>query len=101
MKNKHVFDQEPESSLGKAVEERTRNKEGVKAGILIARPHRISPFFWLIKWIWDDAEKEAESQDTRQLWGLQGNPPLGLWRAGQWALNLQMQNPWPRDMLVA
>jgi len=49
MKNKHVFDQEPESSLGKAVEERTRNKEGVKAGILIARPHRISPFFWLIK----------------------------------------------------
>lgn len=48
MKNKHAFDQEPESSLGEAVE-RTRNKEGVKAGILIARPHRISPFFWLIK----------------------------------------------------
>lgn len=50
MKSKHVFDQEPESSLGKAVEER-RSKEGViiKAGILIARPHRISPFSWLIK----------------------------------------------------
>ena len=99
MKNKHVFDQEPESSLGKAVEERTRNKEGVKAGILIARPHRISLFFWLIKWIWDDAEKEAESQDTRQL----GNCKETLPRDSgvQWALNLQMQNPWPRDMLVA
>ena len=53
MKSKNVFDREPESSLCKAVEKRTGNKEGViiKAGVLIARPQEISNFFWLIKLI--------------------------------------------------